>query len=193
MKRLIISFFTVAVSVVFQPATAQSTTDESPPRWGVETEVFQPFYPMVHIIRIQATHTLTPEASPRKGDLLLGMYLRPNVAHDVVEKINEYMFTAGYRQYLWKGLHAEAKINTGYAWGTKNLIDGRDYETYTLFWECNVGYQISLYKISNTRLYLAPQFGILDNARSQQATNIGPRGGKPDTFLQGNLLLGIQF
>lgn len=191
MKRLILSLIVLAASAVFPHAFGQSTTAGST-RWALETEAFQPFYPTVHIIRIQATHTLTP-AHKQTGDLLLGMYLRPNVAHDVVEKINEYMLMAGYRQYVWKGLHAEAKLNTGYAWGTRNLIDGRDYETFTLFWECNVGYRLFIGGKSNARLYLVPQFGILDNARSAEATNIGPRGGKPDTFLQGNLLLGIHF
>ncbi len=109
-------------------------------KWGIETELIQPFLPNVGIIRFQVARTLSRTASKMKGDLLLGAYIRPNIKHDVVEKINEYLLITGYRQYLWKGLHLEAKSNIGYAWGTKNLIDGRDYNNFSWFWESNLGY-----------------------------------------------------
>ena len=80
------------------------TSTESPKKWGIETELIQPFLPNVGIIRLTATRTISSAKSKMKGDLLLGMYIRPNVKHDVVEKINEYMLVLGYRQYFWKGL-----------------------------------------------------------------------------------------
>lgn len=195
MKRITQSVFSVFFAMGLLPLNthAQHTETASLRPWGVEAEAFQPFYPTVHILRLQATRLLTPAESRMKGDLIVGMYIRPNVQHDVVEKINEYMFIAGYRQYLWKGLHLEAKLNIGYAWGTRNLIDGKDYETATVFWESNAGYRLQLMNRARYSLYLLPQFGILANARSKNATNIGPRGGKPDTFLQGNLIIGINF
>ncbi len=162
-------------------------------KWGIETEIIQPFLPSVGIIRLQATRTISSAQSKRQGDLILGMYIRPNVNHDVVEKINEYMVILGYRQYLWKGLHIEGKANIGYAWGTKNLIDGKDYETSTLFWESNLGYKFNLTNKAKSRLYVLPQFGVLGNAKGENTVNIGPRGGKPDTFIQGNLVIGINF
>jgi hypothetical protein len=173
-------------------AFSQSSSDV-PSKWSLETELIQPFLPTVNIVRIQALRSMTSPNSKRKGELILGMYIRPNIEHDVVEKINEYMVIAGYRQYLWKGLHIEAKANIGYAWGTKNLIDGKDYETVTLFYESNLGYKFNLTKKSKNNFYLIPQFGILGNARGENTVNIGPRGGKPDTFIQGNLMVGISF
>lgn len=128
-----------------------------------------------------------------KGDLLFGMYIRPNVKHDVVEKINEYMLALGYRQYFWKGLHLEGKANLGYAWGTKNLIDGKNYETSTIFWESNLGYKFNLTNKTKSSLYIIPQFGVIGNAKGENTVNIGPRGGKPDTFIQGSLIVGINF
>jgi hypothetical protein len=175
---------TLLMSVSF---LAQAQTN-SPQKWGLETELVQPLLPEVGIIRLQATRTLTAE-NVLRGDLLLGMYIRPNVKHDIVEKINEYLFMAGYRQYFWKGLHAEAKSNLGYAWGTKNLIDGKDYNNLSWFWEANAGYKFDFAKKENSNFYVIPQFGVL----SSVTANIGPRGGKPDTFLQGNLLVGINF
>jgi hypothetical protein len=185
-----IKFFSLLVLLNCGGTFAQSI-EQSPKKWGFETELVQPFLPTVNIIRLQATRTLTSPESKMKGDLLLGLYVRPNVKHDVVEKINEYMLIVGYRQYFWKGLHIEAKANMGYAWGTKNLIDGKDYETATLFYESNLGYKFNLSKKSKNKLYVIPQFGVLGNARGNNSVNIGPRGGKPDVFIQGNIMLGI--
>lgn len=165
-------------------ASAQSETKQKPSRWSLEVETFQPFYPTVHIFRIQTTCTVTAPEKKLRGDIILGGYLRPNVKHDVVEKINEYLVATGYRQYLWKGLHLEGKSNLGFAWGTKNLIDGKDYNNLSWFWEANTGYTFRL----GNRFYCAPQFGML----SKIIADIGPRGGKPDTFLHGNLLVGIR-
>ncbi len=187
-----ISILGIVLLLMNSKAFAQ-TNNDAPKKWGIETELVQPFLPTVNIIRIQATRTLTPLDSKMKGDLIIGGYIRPNVKHDVVEKINEYMVILGYRQYFWKGLHLEAKMNMGYAWGTKNLIDGKNYETSTFFWESNLGYKFNLINKSKTSLYVIPQFGVIGNAKGENTVNIGPRGGKPDTFIQGGLIIGINF
>jgi hypothetical protein len=187
-----IQIFAVMLLLSSSQAFSQ-TSSNSPKKWGLETELVQPFLPTVNIVRLQATRTITKPESKMKGDLLFGMYIRPNVKHDVVEKINEYMLILGYRQYFWKGLHLEAKANVGYAWGTKNLIDGKDYETSTIFWESNLGYKFNLTNKTKSNLYLIPQFGVLGNAKGENTVNIGPRGGKPDTFIQGSLIVGINF
>ena len=184
--------FLLLVSNAFAQNDSTSLGSSSK-KWGIETELIQPFLPDVGIIRIQATRTLTSPSKKMKGDLLFGAYLRPNVKHDVVEKINEYMLILGYRQYFWKGLHLEAKANVGYAWGTKNLFDGKDYETSTIFWETNLGYKIDFLKKSKSNLYALAQFGVIGNAKGENTVNIGPRNGKPDIFPQGNLIIGINF
>lgn len=176
------------VFLLFNGKTFSQTSSPMSKKWGIETELIQPFLPEVGIIRIQATHTLTsPEK--KRGDLIIGAYIRTNVKHDIVEKINELLFATGYRQYFWKGLHAEAKSNIGYAWGTKNLIDGKDYNNFSWFWEANIGYKLDFGKKENYNLYLLPQFGVI----SSISADIGPRGGKSDTFPQGNLVLGVNF
>jgi hypothetical protein len=187
-----IQIFSALLLLMSSQAFSQTSSD-SPKKWGLETELVQPFLPTVNIVRLQATRTLTKPESKMKGDLLFGMYIRPNVKHDVVEKINEYMLILGYRQYFWKGLHLEGKANVGYAWGTKNLIDGKDYETSTIFWESNLGYKFNLTNNTKSSLYVIPQFGIIGNAKGENTVNIGPRGGKPDAFIQGGLVVGINF
>lgn len=191
MKRKI-SVIILTVLLMNSKSFAQTSSNNSK-KWGIETELVQPFLPNVGIIRISATRTITAPSSKMKGDLLLGMYLRPNVKHDVVEKINEYMLVVGYRNYFWKGLHLEAKANVGYAWGTKNLVDGKDYETSTIFWETNLGYKFNVTNKENSSFYLIPQFGFIGNAKGENTTNIGPRGGKADTFVQGSLIIGVNF
>ena len=178
----------VAALVLFSNAAFAQITLDAPKKWGIETELIQPFLPNVGIVRIVATCRLTA-AEKKQGDFLIGAYIRPNVKHDVVEKINEYMLILGYRQYFWKGLHAEVKSNSGYAWGTRNLIDGKDYNNFSWFWEANVGYKLDFAKKAKSNLYAIAQFGIL----SKITADIGPRGGKSDTFPQGNLLVGINF
>lgn len=187
-----IKILSISLLLISGKAFSQSGTDKLK-KWGLETELVQPILPDVGIIRITATRTITSAQSKRKGDLLFGAYIRPNVKHDVVEKINEYMLVLGYRQYFWKGLHIEGKANMGYAWGTKNLIDGKDYETATLFWEANMGYKFKLTNKERSSLYIIPQFGAIGNARGENTVNIGPRGGKPDTFIQGSLVIGVNF
>lgn len=99
------------------------------------------------------------------------------------------MLVLGYRRFLWKELHLEAKSNMGYAWGTRNRIDGKNYETPTWFWEANVGYKVKVTSKEKSSLYVIPQFGAIGKIIG----DIGPRGGKPDNFIQGNLIFGINF
>lgn len=185
MKNALILSATCWLLLIVRPAFAQTI----PPKWGIETELVQPFIPNVGIYRLQVTRTITSPDRTNRGDLLIGAYIRPNVKHDIVEKIDEYMLIVGYRQYVWRGLHLEAKTNIGFADGTKNRLDGKNYNNFSWFWEANAGYKFTLTGKGANGLYVIPQFGIL----SSISADIGPRGGKSDTFLQGNLLIGFQF
>jgi hypothetical protein len=182
------SIVTLAVLILINvPAFCQTGEKKQSSKWGLELELVQPFLPTVHIWNVQATRNLFSKNS-QKGDLILGAYIRPNVKHDVVEEIDEYMVYVAYRHFFWKGLHAEAGMNTGYYWGHKNLVDGKDYEGMAMFWEANLGYKFNLGQ--RKRLYVIPQFGFLGTTG---LADIGPRQGKPDNFVQGNLFLGINF
>jgi hypothetical protein len=188
MQKMKIKFLLIisVLSILHSAIIAQNNQTK---KWGIETELIQPFLPTINIVRIQATRIITESQQSRKDALLLGAYIRPNIKHDVVEKIDEYMAVVGYRQFFWKGLHLEAKSNMGYAMGTKNLVDGKNYETATWFWETNVGYKMDLVKKQKINYYAIAQFGGIGNLYA----DIGPRGGKPDNFMQGNLLIGINF
>jgi hypothetical protein len=160
-------------------------------RWGAEVDVVQPFLPTIHIIRPRVTRTLWGEADGARGDLLVGVLIRPHIAHDIVETIDEYMLSVGYRQYLWRGFHVESQLNAGAAWG-RNKFDGKDYTTPTLFAEVNTGYRFDVLDLGDggSELYIAPQFGTFF---SLGISDIGPRNGKPDWFLTGALQTGATF
>lgn len=167
-------------------------------RLGVELDLVQPFIPNVHIIRPKLSWTAWGEPGRLHGDLVVGLYIRPHVPHDVVDTIDEYMLSAGYRQYFWRGLHVESIVSGGVAWGT-NLFDGRDYVTPSLFMEVNAGYRFGFFEPGGfayqkaedeVGFFIAVQGGILF---SLGVADIGPRNGKPDYFPQGNLLAGVSF
>lgn len=157
--------------------------------WSIEIDVVQPFVPTVGTVKPKLTRTLAGTPDGLRTDLVVGAYLRPHVEHDVVERIDEYMVVLGARQYLWRGLHVEALLDAGYAWG-RNKLDGKDYRTPTLFLEASVGYRFELVEVGGAALFVGPQLGVLG---SLGVSDIGPRDGKPDWFLQGNLLVGAAF
>lgn len=165
--------------------------------WSIETETIQPFVPTVGIIHVRVGRELWGTPGGPHGDLVVGAYLRPHVEHDVVEHIDEYMATVGLRYFAWRGLHAEALVNAGVAWG-KNKLDGMDYRTPTLFGEVNLGYRFAFFTPDgiagaprNVGLFVTPQAGILSSLGF--GNDIGPRNGKPDWFLQAALLVGATF
>lgn len=166
-------------------------------RWGVESEVVQPFIPTVNIVRLRGTYSTWGSSTGLRGDVVVGVYLRPGIEHDIVDRISEYQLSVGYRQYFWRGLHAEAGLDVGVAWGT-NRFDGQFYRTPTLFLNTNVGYRFGFFepggffedRRSAVGFFIAPQAGVLT---SLCIANIGPRNGKPDVFPQANLLIGLSF
>lgn len=162
-------------------------------RWGLETELVQPFVPGVHIGRVRVSRTLWGAPSGPRGELLAGVYLRPDVEHDIVETIDEYLVSLGYRQTFVRGLHADLALEAGWVWGHQNLIDGEDYSTPVLLLDANLGYRVDLLSrgagtdARRYGIYVIPQLGVLAGL----VTDIGPRGGKADVFLQGKLLVGL--
>jgi len=165
--------------------------------WSIETEAIQPFIPTVGILHVRVTRQVWGASDGPHGDLVVGAYIRPHVAHDVVEYIDEYMATVGLRFFAWRGLHAEALVDAGAAWGT-NKLDGMDYRTPTLFGELNLGYRFAFFRPGglagaprSVGWFLTPQVGLLSSLGV--GNDIGPRDGKPDWFLQAALLMGASF
>ncbi len=171
------------------PAVSEPAEQPSPHPWSLETDLIQPFVPTVGILRLRATRTVWGTPGGLRGDLMVGVFLRPNVEHTIVERINEYLLTVGYRQYFWKGLHVEAELNGGWAWGT-NRLDGQLYSNPSVLLNLNAGYRFGFFDRGGpVGFFVTPQVGVIQGLW----TNIGPRGGRSDTFLQAGLLVGVSF
>ena len=151
----------------------------------------------MHIIRPKLTIAIWGELGALRGDAVIGAYIRPHIEHDILYTIDEYMGTLGYRQYFWRGLHVEALVSAGAAWG-QNRYDGEDYDTPTLFMDVNAGYRFGFFEpggfaydgTSDVGFFVTVQGGALF---SLGVSDIGPRRGKPDYFAQGDLLVGVSF
>ena len=62
----------LVVALVFFSSTAFAQMNlDAPKKWGIETELIQPFLPNVGIVRIVATCRLTA-AEKKQGDFLIG-------------------------------------------------------------------------------------------------------------------------
>lgn len=189
MKNSIIIFallFTLFSSNLF----SQSKGSESQ-KWGFEADLIQPFLPEIGIITIKGTRTIFGESNGSHGDFMLGAFIRPNIKHDVVDVIDEYMVSVGYRQYFSKNLNFEVQYYAGTVDGKKNKVDGKDYSGFVHFLEVNAGYKLNIFKMQNSTIYLMPQFGYLQGLNKELI--IGPRNGKEDAFIQGKLQIGISF
>lgn len=186
----------VGAEVPLGPA-AELPAPAPPRRFRLEVNLIQPFVPTVQILRPKLALSLWGDGRGPGGDLVLGVYLRPHVEHDVLFDIDEYLGTVGYRQYLYRGLHLEALLNAGAAWGT-NRYDGRFYRTASVFIDLNVGYRLAFFEPgglfeevdSPVGLFFTGQAGVLFSAG---VADIGPRNGKPDVFPQAELLAGVSF
>jgi hypothetical protein len=175
------ALFAAAAPAAAEPDPRAAAAPAARP-WGVEADLIGPWIPQVHILSARVTRALWGTAGTPRGAAMLGVYVRPRVGHDVVETIDEYLLAIGYRQYLWGGLHVEAAVLAGWSWGTRNRIDGMDYTSPSVLAEGLAGYRLEL-----RRFYVTPQVGALAGL----VTDLGPRGGKSDVFVEGKLLVGV--
>jgi hypothetical protein len=190
MKNLIKTLAITLTTFLSIQVNAQSDSSESK-KWGFELDLVQPFIPEVEIITAKITRNVFGETDDKHGEIMLGTFIRPNVKHDVVEIIDEYMVSLGYRHYFTKNLNFEAQYYAGNVDGKKNKVDGKDYSGFVHFAEVNVGYKLNIFKLKSTTIYLNPQFGYLQGLNKELI--IGPRNGKSDAFVQGKLQIGISF
>jgi hypothetical protein len=190
MTNTIKTFTLLLFAIMSLQSNAQETTIKSK-KWGFETDAIQPFLPEIGIITVKFTRTIFGETYGKHGEIMLGAFIRPNVKHDVVETIDEYMVSLGYRHYFTKNLNFELQYYSGNVDAKKNKVDGKDYSGFVHFAEANVGYKLNIYKLKGSTIYLNPQFGYLQGLNKELI--IGPRNGKEDAFVQGKLQIGISF
>lgn len=190
MKNAIKTIVLVLLAIISFQSNAQENTTKSK-KWGFEVDLIQPFIPEVEIITAKITRNIWGDSDGKHDEFMLGAYIRPNVEHDVVETIDEYMASIGYRHYFTRSLNFELQYYAGNVDAKKNKVDGKDYSGFVHFAEANVGYKLNILKLKSSTIYLNPQFGYLQGLNKELI--IGPRNGKADAFVQGKLQIGISF
>ena len=135
-------FFTAVASA--EPVTVTSAAP-SPHPWGLETELVQPFLPTINIVRLTGTRTLWGSPGGLRGDVMVGGRYRLQTDDAVAQQVTELLLSVGYRQYFWRGLHAEAFVAGGWLAGT-NRIDGKRYSGAGFALSATAGYRFGFFE-----------------------------------------------
>lgn len=190
MKKTIVTLaMGITCLTVFFAQAQNGKPAEQPKKWGLECNVLWPFVPGVEIYTFKATYTLWTK-NQMHGDFTFGILARPGTLNDDnAEKFSEIGMNTGYRQYFWKGLHAELAVYPSLAKETRNKKDGENYQGFALTMECYAGYQFSFSKEKSVSWYVMPQAGIGYNAIS----NLGPATRENAPFPTLNVQVGINF
>lgn len=120
---------------------------------GIEVDVIWPF--VAQAFRAHYTHTLWQKENLR-GDLVLGINIDFPRDRDTEGNFADYSFASGYRQYFWKGLHAEFNQTTGLGVLKDHVTTGKTYNSFDWLMAGYVGYRFNIAK----KWYAIPQFGV---------------------------------
>ncbi len=126
-------------------------------RWGLGASIT---YPLAPIYEVQLSY-----APWDRGELLTG-FAYQNWENDQGTS-HAYTVLAGYRQYVWKGLHLEAELWP--AWNPfRSKLDGKTYSGLELWTSVRVGYRAAM-ELGGREFFLLAQpslgFGVLRQNR----------------------------
>jgi hypothetical protein len=113
-------------------------------KWGAEFNILWPFFPG-NIYKGQVTYE-TWRKNELAGDVFVGYHIRPSEFREDEGEFANYALTFGYRQYFWKGLHAEVYQAIGPGFNRNNVIDGKDYDSWDYEVGLLLGYRLELFK-----------------------------------------------
>lgn len=120
---------------------------------GIEVDIIWPF--VAQAFRAHYTHTLW-QKNEMRGDLILGINIDFPRDRDTEGNFADYSIASGYRQYFWKGLHAEFNQTTGLGVLKDHVTTGETYNSFDWLMAGYVGYRFNIAK----KWYAIPQFGI---------------------------------
>lgn len=143
-----------AVLLAMSAYHGQAQSDEISKKFGLETDILWPFFP-------GATRTHLTMLIWQKGQLRGDVYVGVNVDFPqdrVTEgRFADYSLASGYRQYFWKGMHAEFSQTTGLGVLENHVKTGRTYRSFDWLMSAYVGYK---FEFAKKRCYILPQFGM---------------------------------
>lgn len=175
-------------------AIAQQET-RPPKRWGAEFNILWPIFPG-NIYKGQVTYE-TWRKGHYAGEAYAGFHIRPFEFREDEGDFANYALTFGYRQFFWKGLHAEIYQAIGPGFNRNNVITGQDYESWDYEVGLLLGYRLELFpkeKRDSMRYspYISTQQGFYYLAAQSNPHPIKNSTGE-SPFYVGTLNLGLRF
>lgn len=154
---------------------------------GVETSVLWPLFPgYLFVVR-----AAVPVAFDGRGQLLLGVQGHAPHARSAEGSFSSLSAQAGFRAYLWKGLHLDATTTLGAGLLQDSVVDGQDYVSFDLELQAVVGWR---FEVGPVYALLQP-IGIgavVYRSNPWEIVGEGRRTSEPPIYV-GNVLLGMQF
>ncbi len=169
--------------------------NQAPKRWGAELNLLWPIFPG-NIYKGQLTYE-TWRKNDLAGDAYVGFHIRPFEYRETEGDFANYALTFGYRQFFWKGLHAEVYQAFGPGYNRNNVIDGKDYSSWDYEVGLLAGYRWEFlrkekrdkYRVSP---YISTQHGIYYLAAQSNPHPIKDYTGEKPIYV-GTLNIGVRF
>lgn len=164
-------------------------------KWGAEVNLLWPIFPG-NIYKGQLTYE-TWRTNELAGDAYVGFHIRPFEFREDEGDFANYALTFGYRQFFWKGLHAEVYQAFGPGYNRNNVIDGKNYTSWDYEIGLLAGYRWEfLKKEKREKLkvspYLSSQHGVYYLAAQSNPHPIRNFEGEAPIYV-GTLNFGLKF
>jgi opacity protein-like surface antigen len=187
MPRPLATATLAAVVLACSPTARAEEEAEAPPSydWNAEVNLLTPFFPG-GLFEARVLFRLW-QAGDFRGEAFLGAHSDfSNTRRDTEGDRFDMGPQLGYRQYVWKGLHAELYMNAVYAEVHADLADGKNHASFVLLAGALAGYRFDL----GERFYVMVQAGV---AGRFFYSNPWPHPAGEGILPLGGLLLGVKF
>lgn len=140
------------VSALTTSILAQNEQREN--KYSLETDILWPF-----LVQSTRTHFIIKlwQKGNLRGDIYAGINMDFPRDRETEGRFADYSLASGYRQYFWKGLHAEFSQTTGLGVLENHVTTGKTYRSFDWLITGYVGYK---FEFNRRKLYLLPQFGV---------------------------------
>jgi hypothetical protein len=189
-----LSILAILTVLLMANANAQDQIPQAK-RWGAEINLLWPIFPG-NIYKGQVTYE-TWRKNDLAGDAYVGFHIRPFEYRETEGDFSNYALTFGYRQFVWKGLHAELYQAFGPGYNRNNVIDGKDYTSWDYEVGLLAGYRWEFLRKekrakNSVSPYISTQHGFYYLAAQSNPHPIKDYSGEKPIYV-GTLNLGIKF
>jgi hypothetical protein len=193
MKTIKICIVVTTLSIYFfiNQVNAQNGAT-APKRWGADISGIG--LGAFGLYQFKGTYLLNPNSN-FKREIGLGVFILPESdAKNRKAFNNDGLYSANLisvtlRQYFWKGLNFEQSVTFGESKLKNNIIDGRNYSSFTVQSHSLIGYKLDLLKTNKFNLFIIGQGGVIYSYQP----NKWPVKEKEPIYGIGDLKIGINF